>query len=349
VDTFNHERFVERALSSVFDQDFPASEFEVIVVDDGSTDKTPDILRKFANKVRLVRKENAGQASAFNVAIPLARGEIVAFLDGDDWWAKDKLTKVVDAFKADPLVGVVGHGFYEFEEKSQQCKTVVPDFDGYVTLRDESEGSTFFNKMCFFGTSRVAFRKHVLDSVGPLPEGLVVEADEYISTVAIARSSAAVLQDPLTFYRLHPGNLYYFREANEAKLRRKMAVLVQLSKALRDELYPKILDHATVGALVRPIDLEAKKLSLQLDGGWPWETFRVERIAKKLAYSQVSWRYRIFCAFSLALTMVLPPKAYYRVQGSYSRLNLKRLRKFTGEPVSSAKIRYYQIDRRGQS
>ncbi len=62
---------------------------KILVVDDHSTDRTPEIVRKFVPNVRLIQKTNGGQASAFNAAIPEARGEIVAFLDGDDWWANE--------------------------------------------------------------------------------------------------------------------------------------------------------------------------------------------------------------------------------------------------------------------
>jgi glycosyltransferase involved in cell wall biosynthesis len=110
IDTYNHERFIEEAIGSLLEQDFPAAEMEILVVDDGSTDRTPEIARKFEPRVRLVRKENGGQASAFNAGTPEARGEIVAFLDGDDWWAREKLSRVVAAMGADPAVGIVGNG-----------------------------------------------------------------------------------------------------------------------------------------------------------------------------------------------------------------------------------------------
>src|SRR5271154_7189482 len=92
IDTYNHERFIEKAIVSVLEQDFPATEREILVVDDGSSDSTPEIIRKFAPQVRLLRKVNGGQASAFNAGIPECRGEVVSFLDGDDWWAPHKLT-----------------------------------------------------------------------------------------------------------------------------------------------------------------------------------------------------------------------------------------------------------------
>src|SRR5437879_495363 len=101
IDTYNHERFIEEAIVSVLEQDFPASEREIIVVDDGSTDRAPAVIRKFEPQIRLLRKQNGGQASAFNVGIPECTGEIVAFLDGDDWWAPGKLRAVADALADD--------------------------------------------------------------------------------------------------------------------------------------------------------------------------------------------------------------------------------------------------------
>src|SRR5467141_4803772 len=92
------------------EQEFASAEREIIVVDDGSTDDTPEIVRKFAPRVRLLRKQNGGQASAFNAGIPEARGETVAFLDGDDWWAPGILSAVASVFAAEPAVGLVGHG-----------------------------------------------------------------------------------------------------------------------------------------------------------------------------------------------------------------------------------------------
>ncbi len=98
IDTYNHERFIEQAIRSALEQDFPASNREILVVDDGSQDRTSEIAAGFAPQVRLIRKANGGQASAFNASIRECQGEIVTFLDGDDWWAPSKLKLVVAAF-----------------------------------------------------------------------------------------------------------------------------------------------------------------------------------------------------------------------------------------------------------
>ena len=84
IDTYNHERFIERAIRSVLEQDMPMDDVEILVVDDGSSDRTPEIVLQFEPRVRLIRKVNGGQASAFNLGFAHARGAIISTLDGDD-------------------------------------------------------------------------------------------------------------------------------------------------------------------------------------------------------------------------------------------------------------------------
>src|SRR5271156_7007140 len=134
IDTYNHERFIEEAIGSVLEKDFPSGEMEILVVDDGSTDRTPEIVRKFHPRVRLLRKKNGGQASAFNVGIPEAQGEIIAFLDGDDWWARNKLRIVLDAFEKNPGTGTVGHAIIEVDTIANCSTSLAPGMTGYFDL-----------------------------------------------------------------------------------------------------------------------------------------------------------------------------------------------------------------------
>src|SRR5579859_3686163 len=97
IDTYNHERYIEQALVSVLEQGLSAEELEIVVVDDGSTDGTAKVVERFGARVKLVRKKNGGQASAFNAGFAESRGEIIAMLDGDDWWAKGKLAAAAEA------------------------------------------------------------------------------------------------------------------------------------------------------------------------------------------------------------------------------------------------------------
>ena len=113
VDTYNHEAFIGEAITSVLQQEYQLGPVEVLVVDDGSRDGTAKQLSAFADRVRIVRKENGGQASALNLGVTLAKGDIVAFLDGDDWWHPRKLQAVVSYLLRNPTVGMVGHGIVE--------------------------------------------------------------------------------------------------------------------------------------------------------------------------------------------------------------------------------------------
>jgi glycosyltransferase involved in cell wall biosynthesis len=73
-------------------------------VDDGSTDRTPEIVRKFQARVRLIQKTNGGQASAFSAGIPEARGRLL-HSSADDWWAREKISVVMDYLAARPHIG----------------------------------------------------------------------------------------------------------------------------------------------------------------------------------------------------------------------------------------------------
>src|SRR5579864_173319 len=173
IDTYNHERFIEEAIVSVLEQDFPQSEMEILVVDDGSTDRTPEIIRKFTPRVRHLRKTNGGQASAFNAAIPVMQGEIAAFLDGDDWWAKQKLTKVFNALQSNPEVGIVGHGNIFAHPDGSKSQEVLRE--GFRFQANTLAGAQLFRlRKAFMGTCRMAIRRDLLDRILPVPEELVI-------------------------------------------------------------------------------------------------------------------------------------------------------------------------------
>src|SRR6266480_2874239 len=94
IDTYNYGRYIEQAIDSVLAQDLPTAEREILVVDDGSTDDTPERIRKYGTAINYLRKRNAGQASAFNFGLTRARGKIVALLDADDYWLPGKLSRL---------------------------------------------------------------------------------------------------------------------------------------------------------------------------------------------------------------------------------------------------------------
>jgi glycosyltransferase involved in cell wall biosynthesis len=338
IDTYNHERFIERAIASVLEQDMPMEGVEILVVDDGSTDGTPDVVRRFEPRVRLLRKPNGGQASAFNFGFSQARGGIIATLDGDDWWAREKLRKVLEALGANPAVGMVGHGFYEQYSDGRPNGLILPSRPYQLDLASPQNAELFRHLAAFFGTSRMTIRKSLLDRILPIPEELKIEADEYIFTLAPAIAPAMILNEPLCYYGIHSGNLFQLGRFEPAKARSKMNVLDVLLRELPPRLRNFGVSGDSVAALFQGTRVEAGRIRLSLDGGSPLEAFSVERRAFKSSYQKVTVRYRLFRAFVLLQTLLLPPRVFYRLRRWYTEKGLSRFRGWTGEPTRAVQL-----------
>src|SRR2546422_14004 len=103
IPTYNSVRFLTEAVDSVLAQTF--SDFEILVIDDGSTDETQDVMRQYGSLVRCIRQQNSGVAVARNRGITESRGRYVAFLDADDTWLADKLERQVNALSSESGAG----------------------------------------------------------------------------------------------------------------------------------------------------------------------------------------------------------------------------------------------------
>lgn len=97
IPTFNRAGIIGKAIQSVFDQTYTNT--EIIVVDDGSADETPEVLAKYGNHIRVFRQANAGPSAARNRGVDAAQGEVVAFLDSDDAWLPTKLARQVELLR----------------------------------------------------------------------------------------------------------------------------------------------------------------------------------------------------------------------------------------------------------
>jgi glycosyltransferase involved in cell wall biosynthesis len=342
IDTYNHEQFIEQAITSVLEQGMSMADVEIIVVDDGSTDRTPEIVRSFEPRVRLVRKRNGGQGSAFNTGIPECRGEIVSFLDGDDWWERNKLREVLEEFEANSEIGTVGNGLYEVNAEGKRLFVNTPDHAYRCFFKTVEEGQWFWGLMSFLGTSRLAIRKAILEKILPVPEDLVIEADEYLATLAVAISGAVVIPRALTNYRYHPGNLFQYSTFDLEKTRRKMKVLEALVRELSPKLRDRKVSEDVIDALFRGRKVEIERMRLSMDGGSPLRTFTVERAAYEIAYRGVTRRRRLIQAFVLAQSLLLPPRLFYRVRRWYAEKGLSRIHRWTGSSIPVVDL----IDRR---
>jgi glycosyltransferase involved in cell wall biosynthesis len=112
IPAFDAESYLGEALDSVFAQSLPA--FEVIVVDDGSRDRTVEVARSYGERIRLISQERGGNGAARNAAVAVASGDFYAFLDADDRFRPDKLERQMQALDTDPELDMVFGQVQEF-------------------------------------------------------------------------------------------------------------------------------------------------------------------------------------------------------------------------------------------
>lgn len=310
IDTYNHERFIEKAINSVLEQDFPVAQREIIVVDDGSTDRTSEIVQRFEPRLRYIRKENGGQASAFNVGIPECRGQVIAFLDGDDYWLPGKLSRVAEVLAKNPAVGLVGHAIKESLPDGQE-RISAPAQDESFRIQSLESARLFRLRKSFLGTSRMTMRAEIARSILPLPEALVFEADEYLFTLAAAMSEVVILKEPLTCYVIHGSNLYVSAGSGKAGLRRKQQVMAVLASSLQKALRAQGSPSEVVDCVVEIVQAEADQFRLMLDGGAPWQTVRAENKLFEILHSDASKSQTFFRALSMIPAILLPPRWFY--------------------------------------
>lgn len=250
----NYARFLPQAVRSVFTQTFP--DWELVIIDDGSTDDTPVAVKPFLGdaRVRYVRSDRLGQPRAKNLGMRLSRGEFVAYLDADDAWEPTKLAKQLAVLNERPEVGVC------------HCDRLLMDEEGRVSpppltptpspAGGEGNIARLFlnNFVCF---SSVVVRRAVFDQVGGFdPEfDLAIDYDLWLR---VARHwQFASVPEPLVLYRTGHGNL-------SKKLSDRVATAVSIMtrhafrRGLADELPAGVVAEGfsstcnTLGYVVRP-------------------------------------------------------------------------------------------------
>jgi glycosyltransferase involved in cell wall biosynthesis len=343
IDTYNHERYIEQAVVSALEQDFPASDYEIVVVDDGSTDRTPEIVGRFAPRVRLVRKKNGGQASAFNAAFPELRGEIVAFLDGDDWFANGKLTAVMKALEKEPEAAAIGHGYYEVREDTSETRVCTPPQSKFVRLATPEAAREAMLSWPFLLMGALTVRRKVLEKIMPIPDVLVFSADGPISVTAMTEG-VRILDQPLFYYRHHAENLFAIDPKNAPKNRRRSEMNETMFELLAPMLIRAGVRADVVSAFVDPSWVFYSRSNLAAFGGSRLKALRTEMRSFHSEFKNPSFLYLLFKYFVVGTaTLLLPARNFYKARNWYTEKNLARVREqITGgersenQPMSSA-------------
>lgn len=198
--TYNMAGYIAETLDSILGQDY--ANIESIVIDDGSTDNTLEVLQPYleTGRVRVVRQENSGQTVAKNRGIAESRGEFIAFCDADDTWRADKLTLQLAAFDLDPNIAVVfsdincidGNGdHYEIPPMQRVGGKITADLlkDNFIP----------------FPTSMA--RAEVLEAVGGFDESLSMSIDYDLWLRISVDHLMHHIPEPLANYRIWEGQM----------------------------------------------------------------------------------------------------------------------------------------------
>ena len=201
---YNREAWVGQALESVLAQTW--SDFEIVVVDDGSTDGTADVLRRYLPQITLLSSPHAGAYAARNLAIHQSRGALVAFIDSDDVWHPDRLECQVPLLD-DPEVGLVfGDASLVDYRRAPARRLRRTFFDGAPPFR--GRGGSGFTRDNFIPLSSVLVRRQCFETCGQFAP-VRVGAD-YLKWFEIAhRHALDYVSRPVCDYAIHPGSLTY--------------------------------------------------------------------------------------------------------------------------------------------
>ncbi|MFT4034766.1 MAG: glycosyltransferase [Patulibacter sp.] len=247
---FNYADYVARAIDSALAQEWPTEALEIIVVDDGSTDRSAEIISSYGDQIIAIHQQNGGLISAVNAGVELATGDYIALLDADDVWPANRLCRQIAFLEDHPEVGMLHGDLRLIDAHDRPTGKTLFELFPERPARGRIAGQLLTNNVAW--TSATVVRASLLDACFPIPSW-PPWADWWIAFAMARVSRVDYLDKPVTDYREHGDNALlgakgerFFRAlARELPLRRSM---------LRD----------VVPGQYRPIDLIRAVLQLHI-------------------------------------------------------------------------------------
>jgi hypothetical protein len=245
----NHDygRYVGDAIDSALAQDWP--DVEVVVVDDGSTDDSVDVIRSYDDRIVPVLQENRGQAAAVNAGFDRSSGEVVFLLDADDWFEPSKVARVMAVLADQDELGWCFHPLAYEGGPPVVGDGATGRIDARPSMRRGGPHGAFAP-----ATSGLCFTRALLARILPMPEefrvprpggGRGTAADAFVKIAALGLAPGIVLDERLAVQRLHGANAYTARRWADP---RRAVLELQIAEELRAR-WPELRRYALAKGL----------------------------------------------------------------------------------------------------
>jgi glycosyltransferase involved in cell wall biosynthesis len=224
---YNHVQFIRQSVESVQSQTY--RDFEHIVIDDGSSDGTAEILQNFANQITYVRQENRGAHAAINTGIRMSSGEYIAIVDSDDAWLPHKLERQVAVLDAAPAAGMVYSLAYFIDSDGQRQD------DGWLMGTPFDDYSQIFEELLQRNRIPVVtalMRKRCLDDVGLFSEEFKALSDWELWLRFCLKYPVLFIPEMLALYRVHQTNSWHELSGNGRVAKERLMLLCNARKNL---------------------------------------------------------------------------------------------------------------------
>ena len=230
IPTYNRKKYLKETLDSVFAQTY--KDYEIVIVDDGSTDGTEEMIKKCGKTIRYYWQKNAGEAATRNKLIELAQCQFIAFIDSDDLLMPDAVERMVNAIESQPDEVIVYGPYIRIDENGKNCGHCKRKlYSGYIT-------SQLFQEI-FVHPNGSIFPKKALQELGGFDTSLKSCPDYDMELRASLKYRFIALSDPTFKRRRHTSNLSSYTMANRIV---ELDVLEQFyyQKGGKDVIPPKI-------------------------------------------------------------------------------------------------------------
>jgi glycosyltransferase involved in cell wall biosynthesis len=321
INNYNYDRFLKKAIDSALSQTHLHT--EVIVVDDGSTDRSRDMISEYGDRIIPILQENGKQGKAFNSGFALSKGEIIIFLDSDDYLLPHAVEKIVQVWKSDLAKVHYRLSVVDIDEKSLGYSLPQGGFPlstGNIAqnlLQGKGYSST--------PTSGNALNRKAMEPLFPIPDEYKLTSDDYLSTLIPFYGEILAIEEELGSYRIHDSNQWALATVSGDRFRRflkhetQVQILLSQKATELGQPLPEDFEYRSVGRFrVRLVSLRLDPANHEFPSDNVVQLMQLG-ISALWKYSDYNWQKRIIHSLWFLWVGLLPtPLAKLAITWSYA-------------------------------